>query len=161
MLKGSGRASDILCYGFEHSFEVEREVDGYVHLQISSQFNIFLVNSIINRWFYNKLDYNHISDQFFTFFLMKFYLTTDSHFIVTPTISMRPFLGSSFCWNCAHVFGETERAQRYEDGDIFWNRTMGTHEYGQRNNDSLKKMPSHAMTGAEDVSTSEIPQRLK
>ena len=38
---------------------------------------------------------------------------------------------------------------------------MGTHEYGQRNNDSFKKMPSYAMTGAEDVSTSEIPQRLK
>ena len=30
VLKGSGRASDILCYGFEHSIEVEREVDGYV-----------------------------------------------------------------------------------------------------------------------------------
>ena len=28
VLKGSGRASDILCYGFEHSIEMEREVDG-------------------------------------------------------------------------------------------------------------------------------------
>ena len=28
VLKGSGRASDILCYGYEHSIEVEKEVDG-------------------------------------------------------------------------------------------------------------------------------------